>query len=86
MKTMLRLITEKDEVRVVDNQVGTPTWAYGFAQMIWRLVGVDVTGIIHWSDSGQASWNDFTMAAQEEALSLRMLPFAIPVIPISRTD
>jgi dTDP-4-dehydrorhamnose reductase len=42
-------------------------------------------GIYHWSDAGVASWYDFAVAIQEEALSLGILKNAIPIHPI-RTD
>lgn len=38
VKTMLRLMTEKEELGIVYDQVGTPTWAKGLAQMIWSLL------------------------------------------------
>ncbi|GHA39828.1 dTDP-4-dehydrorhamnose reductase [Photobacterium aphoticum] len=38
VKTMLRLMEEKDQLGIVYDQVGTPTWAKGLAQMIWQLV------------------------------------------------
>ncbi len=38
VKTMLRLMSEKDQLGIVYDQVGTPTWAKGLAQMIWKLI------------------------------------------------
>ncbi|MEI6893843.1 MAG: dTDP-4-dehydrorhamnose reductase [Colwellia sp.] len=38
VKTMLRLMTEKEQLGIVYDQVGTPTWAKGLAKMIWSLV------------------------------------------------
>jgi len=39
VKTMLRLMAEKDQLGIVYDQVGTPTWAKGLAKMIWALIG-----------------------------------------------
>jgi dTDP-4-dehydrorhamnose reductase len=38
VKTMLRLMAEKDQLGIVYDQVGTPTWAKGLAKMIWQLI------------------------------------------------
>lgn len=82
--TMLRLLREKDEVRVVADQIGTPTWATGIAQAIWSLIDESAAGgIYHWTDLGVASWYDFATAIQDEALDLGLLVRAVPVIPIS---
>ena len=84
--TMLRLMNERDELKVVADQVGGPTWAATLAAAIWAVIGKDdLKGIYHWSDAGVASWYDFAVAIQEEALSLGILKNAIPIHPI-RTD
>jgi dTDP-4-dehydrorhamnose reductase len=81
--TMLRLMRERDEVRVVTDQIGTPTWASGIAQAIWGLIEVAAApGIYHWTDLGVASWYDFAVAIQDEALTRGLLTRAVPVVPI----
>jgi len=84
--TMLRLMRTRDEVRVVADQIGTPTFAGSLAEAIWRLVAQGRTRIWHYTDSGQASWHDFALAIQEEALALGLLTRAVPIIPISTAD
>ncbi|MFC3100226.1 dTDP-4-dehydrorhamnose reductase [Altererythrobacter lauratis] len=86
VRTMLRLMAERDELRVVADQIGAPTWASGLAATIWGLVAKDARGIFHHTDAGVASWYDFAVAIQEEALALGMLGRAIPVIPIATAD
>ena len=82
--TMLRLMREREEVRVVADQIGTPTWAAGIAQAIWGLIGRDAApGVYHWTDLGVASWYDFAIAIQDEALERGLLPRAVPVLPIA---
>jgi dTDP-4-dehydrorhamnose reductase len=86
VKTMLRLMAERDEVRVIADQVGTPTWANSLAHTIWAAVGhADAHGVLHWSDAGVASWYDFALAIQEEAVMRGLLSRAVPVhaIPTS---
>jgi len=83
VRTMLRLMAEKPEVRVVCDQVGSPTWATGLAQVIWQLIAQDAAaGLYHWCDAGIASWYDFAVAIQEEALQRGLLSQSVPVLPI----
>ncbi|MFZ4688103.1 MAG: dTDP-4-dehydrorhamnose reductase [Polymorphobacter sp.] len=82
--TMLRLMRERPEIRVVADQIGTPTHAAGLARAVWALSGH--SGVFHWTDAGAASWYDFAVAIQEEALAIRLLHSAIPVIPIRTAD
>ena len=86
--TMLRLMRERDEVRVVADQIGTPTHATSLARAIWALAGQNGTaaGTFHWTDAGAASWYDFAVAIQEEALAAGLLTRAVPVIPIATAD
>jgi dTDP-4-dehydrorhamnose reductase len=85
--SMLRLLREKDEVRVVADQIGTPTWATGIAQAIWGLIdGSAAGGIYHWTDLGIATWYDFATAIQDEALARGLLVRAVPVIPIATSE
>lgn len=81
--TMLRLMRERPEVRVVCDQIGAPTWATGIARAIWGLIEAGApAGIFHWTDAGVASWYDFAVAIQEEALARGLLERAVPIVPI----
>ncbi|WP_276605439.1 dTDP-4-dehydrorhamnose reductase [Vibrio sp. H11] len=92
VKTMLRLMAEKEQLGIVYDQVGTPTWAKGLAQMIWNLIEQQTqnttgaeseqTQILHWTDAGVASWYDFAVAIQELAVEKGLLDKSIPVRPI----
>ncbi len=82
--TMLRLMGEKEQVSVVCDQIGTPTWAGGIAAAIWGLIEAGApAGVYHWTDLGVASWYDFAVAIQEEALARGLLRRAVPVTPIA---
>ncbi|MBQ4485097.1 MAG: dTDP-4-dehydrorhamnose reductase [Prevotella sp.] len=63
VKTMLRLGREKDELGVIFDQIGTPTYARDLAVAIFVAIekGI-VPGIYHFSNEGVASWYDFTLA------------------------
>jgi dTDP-4-dehydrorhamnose reductase len=81
--TMLRLMREKDQVSVVSDQIGSPTWAAGIAMAIWGLIEAGAPGgVYHWTDLGVASWYDFAVAIQDEALARGLLPRAVPITPI----
>jgi dTDP-4-dehydrorhamnose reductase len=84
--TMLRLMREKEQVSVVCDQIGTPTWAGSIAAAIWGLIEAGAPrGVYHWTDLGVASWYDFAVAIQDEALARGLLRRAVPVIPIPST-
>ena len=81
--TMLRLMREKDQISVVSDQIGAPTWAASAAAAIWGLIDAAAApGIYHWTDLGVASWYDFAVAIQEEALERGLLRRAAGVLPI----
>ena len=82
VSTMLRLMSEKDRLTVVADQIGTPTSAQPLALACWAALERRLSGIFHWTDAGVASWYDFAVAIQEESLQLGILKKAIPVLPI----
>lgn len=82
VKSMLRFMQEREQLSVVYDQVGSPTWARTLANTIWVLVAKNATGILHCSDNGVASWYDFAVTIQEEAYRLGMLNNRIPINPI----
>lgn len=67
VKTILRLLQERPTVRVVADQVGTPTSAASLAPALWRLLDANTQGIHHYSDAGVASWYDFACAIRDLA-------------------
>ena len=98
VKTMLRLFAEREEVRVVADQVGTPTWAGDIASAITTLLsqlpdgegaseGVSTpTGIYHFTNSGVASWYDFALAIFEEAKALGFPLTLQRIVPITTPE
>jgi dTDP-4-dehydrorhamnose reductase len=80
--TMLRLMESKPALSVVSDQIGTPTSADTLAPALWTLMAQGCEGVLHYSDSGVASWYDFAVAIQEEALAFGLLDQAIPILPI----
>ncbi|WP_043768057.1 dTDP-4-dehydrorhamnose reductase [Algiphilus aromaticivorans] len=66
VRTMLRLLAEKPALSVVSDQIGTPTHTEGLAAALLALGGIDASRgcILHWTDSGVASWYDLAMATR----------------------
>lgn len=71
VKTMLNLTATKPQLKVVFDQVGTPTYAYDLAKVIFDIVDnrkyEGNTGIYHFSNEGVCSWYDFTKMIAEYA-------------------
>ncbi len=89
VKTMLRLGADRQEVRVVCDQVGTPTSAGSIATLIAQLIPDLETfefGTYHFTQSGVASWYDFAVAIFEEARQLKFPLEVERVIPIATSD
>jgi dTDP-4-dehydrorhamnose reductase len=85
--TMLRLMREKSQLAVVCDQIGAPTWASSIGRAIWGLIGAPAApGIYHWTDLGVASWYDFAVAIQDEALARGLLTRPVPVAAISSRE
>ncbi|MGB3191737.1 MAG: dTDP-4-dehydrorhamnose reductase [Limnoraphis sp.] len=89
VKTMLRLGGEREELRVVCDQVGSPTWTGDLANAIVQLsqqINPENAGIYHYTNSGVTSWYDFAIAIFEEAKQLGF-PLKIQrVVPISTAE
>lgn len=87
VKTMLRLMAQREELAVVADQVGTPTWAQGLARALWTAAArPQLNGIYHWSDAGVCSWYDFAVAIGEEACALGLLPRPVKIHPIPASE
>lgn len=65
VKTMMRLMNEKDEIKVVSDQVGSPTYAADLAEVILKIIPDWKAGICNFSNEGIISWYDFAVAIKE---------------------
>lgn len=86
VETMLRLMAGDGPVRVISDQIGTPTHAKSLARTLWTLIAAGATGTYHATDAGVASWYDFAVAIRDEALALGQLTKTVEVIPIRTED
>lgn len=87
VRTMLRLMRANGSVRVVADQVGTPTAARSLAEVLWQIAAnPQIRGIHHWTDAGVASWYDFAVAIAEEGAALGLVPAEVTVTPICTSE
>ncbi len=87
VKTMLRLGATREQLGVVADQIGSPSWAYDIALAITQLVSEGVTpGTYQFTNSGVASWYDFAVAIFAEAQKLDFPVKIQQVIPITTAD
>jgi dTDP-4-dehydrorhamnose reductase len=87
LRTMLRLAGEREELRVVADQVGTPTSAPSLAKFLWTVARAECDPqILHYTDAGVASWYDFAVAILEEAQAAGLLARNPRIVPIGTED
>jgi dTDP-4-dehydrorhamnose reductase len=77
VETMLRLAGEKDEIAVVDDQTGSPTWTVDLGLAIRALLEKGCRGTYHVANGGYCSWNEFAGAIFAEAgLNVKVNPLS----------
>ncbi|MFS8118729.1 MAG: dTDP-4-dehydrorhamnose reductase, partial [Microcoleus sp.] len=89
VKTMLRLGKDREELRVVADQIGSPTCTGDLAAAtahIIPLLGLEDFGTYHYTNSGVCSWYDFAIAIFEEAAQLGFPLKVQRVIPITTAE
>lgn len=90
VKTMLRLGKEKEQLGIVSDQVGSPTWSYDIAntitQMLTQLNLAQTREIYHFTNSGVASWYDLAVATFAEAKNMGYPLKIKQVNPITTQD
>jgi dTDP-4-dehydrorhamnose reductase len=81
VKTMIRFMDERDEISVISDQIGSPTYALDLAKAIVNIIDGQnwVRGIYHFSNEGEISWFDFAVAIKE----IKNLDCIINAIPTS---
>jgi dTDP-4-dehydrorhamnose reductase len=67
VKTMLQLARQRDSLKVVHDQVGSPTYTVDLAHFLKELVETERYGIYHASNTGRCSWYEFALAIFEES-------------------
>ena len=87
MKTMLRLASERDQISVVNDQIGTPTHALNLAEALLKIIQLtdqnplkDNFGIYNYSNEGQCSWYDFA----KKIFEIKNIKMDVKPIPTSQ--
>ncbi len=86
VKTILRLAGERRELKVVDDQLGTPSWTGDIVSAMRALIKADASGVYQFTNEGVASWYDF---AEEIVAGARQAGFPVvaeTVRPIPTTE
>ncbi|MBU1107589.1 MAG: dTDP-4-dehydrorhamnose reductase [Candidatus Riflebacteria bacterium] len=86
LTTIMCLLREQPVLRIVADQIGTPTSVLSLSGAIYAAIKADVRGIYHWSDAGETSWYDFACAIQHEAMQIGLLIQPRIIEPISTAD
>ncbi len=85
MKTMLRLAETRDEISVVSDQIGTPTYAGDLAEVTIHIIKMKAQsyGVYHYSNLGETSWNNFAKAIfKETKTKIKVNPIKTEEYPI----
>jgi dTDP-4-dehydrorhamnose reductase len=86
VKTMLRMANDQKPIHVVDDQIGTPTYANDLAQALWTiLAALPANNILHFSNTRETSWYQFAVEIFAEARRTGLLESAPEVGPIPST-
>lgn len=86
VKTMLGLMSSKNELGIICDQIGSPTFAKGLAAASLLSLKNKVKGIHHYTDLGVASWYDFAKAIQNIGKEMGLLTKEIPIKPINTSE
>jgi len=89
VKTMLRLFSEKQEIGVINDQLGSPTNAIDLARVIANIISQDSLeyGVFHYSNEGQCTWYDFAMKIKElsdSSIHINAIPTSAYPTPAKR--
>jgi len=90
--TMLKLMNEKDKVEIVNDQKGSPTWAFDLAETITNLIKAEEAGknvpygIYHFTNEGEITWFDFAKEIYDQGRALGILTKSCDVMPCTSSE
>jgi dTDP-4-dehydrorhamnose reductase len=92
VKTMLKLMNERDEVKVVNDQTGNPTWAFDLSQIVISFIrpvneGKNIPyGVYHFTNEGEITWFDFAKEIYRIARELGLVTNECQVTPCATSE
>ena len=98
VQTMLRLMSERDVLSIVHDQIGSPTSTHSLAAVVCSAASTRLNvaampkeskepkGIFHWSDGASITWFDFALEIQTQALALGLLKSPCTLRPIPTSE
>ena len=88
VSTMLRLMSEKDSLKVVNDQRGSPTYAVDLAKAVLRIMQLDNHryGIYHYSNEGNITWYDFAAEIYRQGKEMGILKRTCSVVPCTSSE
>jgi dTDP-4-dehydrorhamnose reductase len=82
VKTIIRLAKEKGELKVVNDQIGTPTYSLDVVKQAWKLIQEDSVGLYHSASLGQTTWFEFARRIVEKLnLNAKVAPIETDEFP-----
>jgi dTDP-4-dehydrorhamnose reductase len=87
VRTMLRLMNEQDEIKVVNDQHGSPTWTLDLASVVLKIATDDIQfGIYHFTDEGNITWFDFAREIYKQGRELGLISKDCAVKPCTSNE
>lgn len=91
VKTMIRMMADKNSIKVVNDQYGTPTWTFDLAQIILTIIKNHTSthlpyGIYHYTNGGKCSWFEFATDIYHLARKYNILKTECNVMPCSSEE
>lgn len=88
VSTMLRLMNEKDSLKVVNDQRGSPTYAVDLARAVVRIIQLDNQryGIYHYSNEGNITWYDFACEIYQQGKEMGLIKRTCSVVPCTSSE
>jgi dTDP-4-dehydrorhamnose reductase len=85
--TMLRLMNERDEIKVVNDQRGSPTWTFDLASAVLKITANDIPfGIYHYTNEGDSTWFVFAEKIYKQGRELGLISKECAVKPCTSAE
>lgn len=83
VKSIIRLVKEKGELKIVSDQFGEPTYAFDVVKQTWQLIQDDSVGLYHCSNTGKTNWFEFAKKIVGQLnLNAKVLPIKTDEFPV----